>query len=179
MVMDMPKSLLSLIALFVSVLSVAGGYEGARGAELLAPFKQQLQAALRAGLANGGPAAIDACRLEAPAIAASLSVDGIRVGRTSHRLRNPANTAPDWVAPLLEQYQAGGTALAPVAVDLSDGRTGYVEPIATQPLCLMCHGDDIEPGIAARLAALYPDDRATGFKAGDLRGVFWVEYPAP
>jgi hypothetical protein len=27
------------------------------------------------------------------------------------------------------------------------------------------------------LAARYPDDRATGFAPGDLRGWFWVEVP--
>ena len=30
---------------------------------------------------------------------------------------------------------------------------------------------------AAQLAQLYPEDEATGFDEGDLRGVAWVEYP--
>ena len=32
--------------------------------------------------------------------------------------------------------------------------------------------------IAERIRALYPEDQATGFREGDLRGVFWVSYPA-
>jgi hypothetical protein len=31
--------------------------------------------------------------------------------------------------------------------------------------------------VASSIAELYPDDEATGFSAGDFRGVFWVEFP--
>jgi hypothetical protein len=54
---------------------------------------------------------------------------------------------------------------------------GYVEPIGIKPLCLACHGEALAPDVAARIGELYPKDRATGFTEGDLRGVFWVEYP--
>ncbi len=147
------------------------------GAALLQPFKQELQQALRAGLAEGPEQAIAACRLRAPEIAAALSVDGVRMGRSSHRLRNPANVAPDWVAPVLDAYAASTTGLQPVTVELQDNRAGYIEPIVAQPLCLTCHGENLAGDIAARLAELYPDDQATGYRAGDLRGVFWVDYP--
>ena len=50
--------------------------------------------------------------------------------------------------------------------------------IRVEAACLMCHGDNIAPPIAGRLASLYPDDRATGFLEGDLRGLVWVEVPA-
>jgi hypothetical protein len=33
----------------------------------------------------------------------------------------------------------------------------------------------IAPVIAEQLAKLYPDDQATGFLEGELRGWFWVE----
>ena len=46
--------------------------------------------------------------------------------------------------------------------------------------CLQCHGkvDDLAPEVRDVLAKNYPQDRATGFAAGDLRGWFWVEVPA-
>jgi hypothetical protein len=100
------------------------------------------------------------------------------VGRASHRLRNPANVPPEWVAPILDAYVASSADRAPRAVPLADGRWGYVEPILLQPPCLACHGETLAPDVASRIAALYPDDRATGFRVGDLRGVFWIEYPA-
>jgi hypothetical protein len=148
-----------------------------RGAELLGPFKQGLQQALKSGLANGPIEAIGACRIEVPKIAARVSQDGVVVGRTSHRLRNPANASPDWVSPLLENYVESVGDLAPQLVNLPGDRVGYVEPIITQALCLTCHGETLAPALASKIDDLYPEDRATGFEEGDLRGVFWVEYP--
>jgi len=147
-----------------------------RGATLLAPFKASLKNALRAGLEQGTDVAIDVCKLQAPEIAAELSVKDVRVGRSSHRLRNSANSPPDWVSPLMEAYLEAPVARSPVAIELAGDLTGYVEPIIVQPLCLVCHGTSIEPAIAARIDALYPDDEATGFDVGDLRGVYWAEF---
>ena len=170
------------------------GDAGARGARVLAPFKRDLQQALRAGLAQGPLEAIGACRVRAPEIAESLSRGGVRVGRASHRLRNPANAGPDWVRPLLDGYRDAfrdvpredplkspgdvPANLAPKSVTLADDRTGYVEPILVQPLCLTCHGEALAPDVAERIRAVYPQDRALGYRAGDLRGVFWAELPA-
>ena len=46
-----------------------------------------------------------------------------------------------------------------------------------QPLCLSCHGSELAPDIATQITDLYPEDRAVGFEVGDLRGVFWLEFP--
>jgi hypothetical protein len=147
-----------------------------RGAELLAPFKSDLKQALTSGMQEGPAAAIEVCSELAPRIAASLSVDGVKMGRSSHKLRNPDNVAPDWLVPLIDGYASGGNELVPHAVALDHGRTGYAEPIIVQPVCLTCHGTELDEGVAAQIAALYPEDQATGFNAGDFRGVFWVEF---
>jgi hypothetical protein len=52
---------------------------------------------------------------------------------------------------------------------------GYVEPIYVQPLCVTCHGATLAPDLQAKIDELYPNDQATGYAAGDLRGVFWAE----
>ena len=52
-----------------------------------------------------------------------------------------------------------------------------MKAIPTGGLCLQCHGEVLDPAVAGKIAELYPDDQATGFIDGDLRGVFWVEYP--
>ena len=124
-----------------------------------------------------GPAnAIEVCSEDAPAIAASLSVDGVRMGRSSHKLRNPDNAPAEWLGPVIDAYASGERELAPVVVTLEEGRTGYAEPIRVQPLCLACHGTTLAPDVADRIKTLYPDDAATGFSDGDFRGVFWVEF---
>ncbi len=45
-------------------------------------------------------------------------------------------------------------------------------------ICKQCHGARIKPDVKARLQALYPEDEATGFKKGELRGIFWAKLPA-
>ena len=171
------RALLLLLA-FAAVTTQAQDAELAHGAELLAPFKQDLQMALKSGLAEGPAAAIQVCRVKAPGIADALSVDGVRMGRSSHKLRNPANTAPDWVSPIMQAYLDDASSREPRIVALAGDRWGYVEPITVQPLCLTCHGSTLAPDIAAQISDLYPADRAVGFEAGDLRGVFWLEFPA-
>ena len=70
-----------------------------RGAQYLAPFKKDLVTALKAGLAEGPAAAIDACRIEAPAIAERHSQAGVRIGRSSGMLSDHYNPMTRTLAP--------------------------------------------------------------------------------
>ncbi|MGA0266237.1 MAG: c-type heme family protein [Lysobacterales bacterium] len=176
------KKMLLPVVLLPALLSAdarAGSSERAYGAELLQPFKQQLMGALKTGLQQGPEQAIDACKMAAPRIASERSVDGVEMGRASHRLRNPVNAAPGWVRPVLDGYLAHeSAAISAVEVSAGEGRQGYVEPIFMQAApCLMCHGETLAPAVAEKIRALYPNDQATGFVEGDLRGVFWVSWP--
>ena len=164
-------SLLPLVAAYADNDAAA-----IRGGELLAPFKRDLKEALMAGMQQGPDEAIGVCKTDAPAIARRLSVDGVTMGRTSHRLRNPANAAPDWVAPVLQTWLDDDSPPTPQVVTLDDGLLGYVEPIQMQPLCLTCHGASLAPDVAARIESDYPADEAIGFDVGDLRGVFWITF---
>ena len=150
-----------------------------RGAGIVQPFKMELKSALMSAMAKGPSEAINACRLEAPAIAERMNRDGIRIGRTSHRLRNPSNRPPEWVQPLLTAAVDDAGQSMPRTLRLGADRVGYIEPITVQKPCLMCHGSSIAEPVAQRIARLYPDDEATGFAAGDFRGMFWVEFPVP
>ena len=172
------KMLSGVTCLILALASPLGAAEPAaeRGQAELLPLKQQLMAALQAGMAQGPDQAIDACRIQAPAIAAGLTTDTVALGRTSHRLRNPDNAGPGWATAVIQDYLEQDGDWQPQVVNLPDGRTGYVEPIVTQPLCLACHGSDLAPPVAEALETLYPEDQATGFAAGDLRGVFWVAF---
>ena len=53
-----------------------------------------------------------------------------------------------------------------------------MEPIITAPMCLACHGSELSVEVKDALAAQYPADQASGYAAGDLRGIFWVTLPA-
>ena len=127
-------------------------------------------------IGKGGPAsAIDVCKERAPAIAEAASkAHGVRIGRTSFRLRNPKNAGPAWVAALtVDRPETSRFAAGP------RGELGAVLPIKVQTACLQCHGteDAVPEEVRRRLREAYPDDQATGFRDGDLRGWFWVEVP--
>lgn len=147
----------------------------ARAREAVEKLRTSLGRELMAALKRGGPAAaIAVCAERAGALAASVGDATLRIGRTSHKLRNPRNAPPAWVAPLLAEYQKN-PGLASSERLIGPGRIGYLEPIKTVTPCLACHGQTLDPSVEEALAKRYPKDEATGFAAGDLRGLFWVE----
>lgn len=133
----------------------------------------KLSGRLMQAMAEGGPsAAILVCQKEALEIAESVGEQqGVSIGRTGVRLRNPNNQAPQWAAELIEQQTD-----QPTFVTQSDHKAAALLPIKLQVQCLMCHGPDeqIAPDVKAQLQKSYPADQATGFHEGDLRGWFWI-----
>lgn len=146
-------------------------------------LKSELQAAMK----NGGPTeAISVCNQRAPKIAAKVSADTPwRVGRTSLRIRNPANRPDAWEAGVLTRFDQRLAAGEPAGsidhleVIEADGRRElrYVKAIPTAELCTTCHGTNLDPAVSARLDELYPEDRARGYSPGQLRGAFTLRKP--
>jgi hypothetical protein len=141
-----------------------------------------------AALKAGGPmAAIGVCKTIAPSLAEQAGATrGLKVGRTALRLRNPANAPDAWERGVLEDFAAkikAGTdpdklEHAEVLTDATGAATfRYMKaiPMRAEP-CLVCHGAP-EPALKAEITRLYPQDEATGFKPGDLRGAFTVRAP--
>jgi len=140
-----------------------------------------LMGRLKTELAAGGPvAAITVCHEEAPAIAAQVSErTGFAVSRVSLKHRNPEMGVPEpWEADVLASFErAKASGRDPATLTYSaraEGEYRFMKAIPTAPLCLNCHGKTLDPAVAARLDDLYPDDRATGYEAGDIRGAFVV-----
>lgn len=139
---------------------------------LAAELMGELSAALDAG---DTAAAIATCRTKAPAIASGVGTDfGVKIGRTSFKLRNPANVPPEWAKDVVAKRLAEPTYLVG-----PDGEFGAMLPIRLKAACQMCHGapDAIDPAVLAAIKEQYPEDQAVGFSEGDLRGWFWVEVP--
>ena len=123
--------------------------------------------------AKGPAAAIEVCSKEAHVLAENVGEQlGVRIGRTALKLRNPANASPAWAEPLLSATPSVAT-----FVDLPHNQLGALLPIRLKEACTTCHGpvDTIPPDVREALTAWYPNDEATGFQVGDLRGWFWVE----
>lgn len=142
--------------------------------EAVQTMGKRLLGRLEHALDEGDPAAaVEVCRTQAPAIARAVASEyDLRIGRTSYRLRNPANVPPPWAKGLVERRVEQPTWLAGPG-----GRLAGLLPIRLKPECGMCHGpqEEIDPKVRTALARWYPEDAATGFHPGDLRGWFWVE----
>ncbi|MBD3640483.1 MAG: DUF3365 domain-containing protein [Marinobacter sp.] len=142
-------------------------------------LKQALQAAIKeGGLTNG----IGVCNTVAPEIAANNSSEEWTISRTSLKVRNPDNAPTDWqklqLLAMDKQPVKNGKPVEVWQVSDAAGQPTfqYMSAIPTQELCLGCHGKNIDPEVKAKLAELYPNDQATGFSEGDLRGAFVVTY---
>ncbi len=163
------------------------GVLAAQARGIVAKFAGKLKGELVAAMKAGGPVkAIEVCKVVAPAIGGEVSTDGWTVKRTSLKLRN-AKAVPDaWEKQTLEMFEAQKAKGADVTklerseiVDAGGVRTfRYMQaiPTAAKP-CLACHGGSIAGPVKAKLTELYPQDKATGFKAGDIRGAFTLSKP--
>ncbi len=140
-----------------------------------------------AAMSEGGPEnAIGVCNIRAPEIAAKLSEEsGWQVGRTALRLRNPGNAPTPREREILRSFEAKlaegvdpGT-LEAVAKITRDGERllHYMKAIPTAPVCTTCHGQNVDPGLLAKIREVYPKDEAIGFAPGELRGAFTFYKP--
>ncbi len=153
--------------------------EVTRALEAMDALLRSLQSRLQQALAERGVAgAVEVCREEAPALAAKIAAErGLELGRTSHKLRNPANAPRPWVSPYLRAAAGKPASGVPqTVVDLGD-RIGVLRPIPTGGACLLCHGDPqgFDPELRRTLDRLYPNDKAVGFREGEFRGFVWAE----
>ena len=156
--------------------------------EAVQTFIATLKEALQQAIQNGGPVnGIAVCHDKAGQIATDLSQQlGMLVGRTSLKVRNPANAADNWELAVLKQFEARKAQGEPAdkleffaVIDDDQGQKTfrYMKAIPTAALCLNCHGETISPEVDAKLKELYPNDQARGFKEGDLRGAFTLAKP--
>lgn len=136
--------------------------------EVKADFQKALQEALKKGELKK---ALPGCRIK------NLRPEEMRVGRTSHRLRNPENAPPEWTKPYLKKFSQAKRSEIPkhVLTKLGPHRYGYVQPIFVEPVCLNCHGRSVKEDVKEALRESYPEDRALNFDVGDFRGLLWLE----
>lgn len=146
-------------------------------------LSMELKGALTRHMAAGGPAAaITVCADSAQVLTAAVrSATGLAVRRVSTRPRNTKNT-PDstdlQVLAEFERLKAAGELTDSTALTLQGpaGTRRLYVPILTGPFCLTCHGpqESLKPELRTILKQRYPDDRATGYAPGDLRGAIRV-----
>ncbi len=134
----------------------------------------------REGIGN----AIKYCNLKALHLMDSLSKEyNAEIRRTSSKARNPKDKPLDYEESTLEEFHEkfkNGEALIPVLKKFKDESIVFFVPILIDnPICLNCHGPKnimvTEPNERI-IQSLYPTDEATGYKMGDLRGMWSVRF---
>ena len=144
---------------------------------IAAQFVSQLKPELKTAMKQGGPTyAIEICASAAPKIADSLSAQsGWLVKRVSLKSRNASRAVPDpWEKEVLEQFdrrQAAGEAAADIRYgEVTGDQYRFMQAQGVEAVCLVCHGQELAPEVRATLEIYYPDDWATGYSLGQVRG---------
>ncbi len=153
-------------------------------------FMQQLGRAMKAEMKSNGPvAAIKICTELSPSIASDLSREsGWKLTRIGTRVRNPMLAIPDvWEQNVLAKFQGRATSGESLKnmtyselVDEPNGKYfRFMQAIGVKPVCLTCHGSDsdIPEAVKTILNERYPNDQATDYNAGDLRGAVSIKRP--
>jgi hypothetical protein len=152
-----------------------------------AGLSDQIRSLLSEELKKGSFAgAVEACSSKAQTATRVFAArERVSIRRVSLKYRNPADAPDSWetlrLRELEEQHKNG--AMPPEVheeVTVKGVKSlRYLKPITIQAMCLTCHGspEQIPADVKKVLNARYREDKATGYKAGDLRGAISVTVP--
>ena len=148
--------------------------------QIIQKFAKSLKGELKAAMKAGGPTnAIKVCNEKAMDITLNASkTSGVELSRTSLRIRNPLNKPEAWEkAVLLDFDKRKNNGESPKKMEFSEivnvngkKQFRYMKAMGVAQPCLHCHGEKVLPAVTEKLSQLYPDDKATGYKKGDIRG---------
>ncbi|PHR85573.1 MAG: glutamate synthase [Colwellia sp.] len=178
-------STLSLFSLLASAGEKVPSQNTLDARALVKAFGGDLKHVLKTSMKSGGPIkALAQCNTQAGPIAKKNSTSsGWDIGRTSLKVRNESNAPDEWESIVLRQFEkrkAAGESLKTMEYSetVKDGDKlvyRYMKPIPTAGLCLTCHGGDVSEEVTKKVQLLYPNDQATGFTVGDIRGAFTLQ----
>lgn len=142
-------------------------------------LSQELQRAVKEG---GIPNAIQYCNIAAHPITDSLAqLHKATIRRTSLKNRSPENQATALEKTVLENFAdkiADGQPLKPIIKPISNDKVAFYAPIKVNDFCLNCHGklgENLAKENYQLIQKYYPNDKAIGYKSGDLRGMWSIQ----
>jgi len=154
--------------------------------KLLKTLKGELVKALK----DSPQKAISVCSQKAIPLTKKVEEEvnhGIKIKRTSFKYRNPANAPDSYEKEALRYFEESLKENGKLPkyyiqkVKEGDGKIyyRYYKPLKVAPVCLTCHGEKkyIDETVYQKIKTIYPNDKATGYKVGDFRGVIRVSIP--
>jgi len=157
----------------------------AAAGNLVKQYGQELQTTLLAALNDYGPSyGVRVCQIRAQEIAAAHSVGGWIVKRVSEKWRtvqDRPDSAEQRVLAMFADPMTTDDYLIRWSGPDSARMFHYYQKIMVRQVCLQCHGDlqTVDLDLWKEVKIAYPWDKATGYKEGDLRGMFVVNAPYP
>ena len=156
----------------------------AKGKEIGKATVHKLGSNLMKHMKNGGPKeAIPFCNTNASNLTNEIAKKyDVTIKRTSHKLRNKKNSPNANEQKVLDQYLAQikkGEQLKPKIIKENDGKVHFYAPMKLQAKCLACHGEvgkQVSQETNKLIKSIYPNDKATGFKDGEFRGILDVTF---
>lgn len=136
---------------------------------------------------SGSLRSVIVCKYVVPELSSAISrKSGMRVTRVSLKVRNPLTGMPDaYESRILRQFDrrvAKGEkaeSLEHWEIVREDGQRyfRYMKAIPVKEFCLACHGpeDSISAALKAQVLSEYPNDQATGYEVGQIRGAVTIK----
>lgn len=133
--------------------------------------------------AGGTVHAIDFCHTKAGFLTDSIgTATGYSIQRITDKPRNPGNSLMAAETELFSQIREdllNQKAEPHYLLEDDMGGVVFYKPIVLgMPTCLKCHGQpgvDIDSATIEKLAERYPNDAATGYSLGQLRGLWKIQ----
>ncbi len=155
-----------------------------RGSKIAKLTASYLQKALKNAIMEDGlEYSIEICNIDALNITDSISEsESVQIKRLAKKYRNPVNKTDSAESELFNSYISdlhGEKQLNPKIIPDDNGHPVYYNPIYVGELCLNCHGEsgkNIDSKLAKVINELYPEDKATNFKQGQLRGMWSITF---
>ena len=155
-----------------------------KGKEIAEASFLELSIQLTDQMKAGGPAqAIPFCNQKAMPITNQLSEKfEATIKRTSNNLRNQQNTPSKRELEILDEFhkiKLEGKQLKPIVELDADNKKHFYAPIVLKANCLVCHGkvdETVSVKTDSIIKSLYPNDKATGYSDGDLRGIWSITF---
>lgn len=150
-----------------------------KGNEISGKLLQTLGGELKTHMQNGGALnALHFCSQNALTLTDKVAKESdAKIKRVALLNRNPLNAPSSEEEKIILDWQSMAK-MGKVLPTYELKKGVYYKPILiNNEACLKCHGNlETDSPLAKAIKETYPEDKATGYKMGDLRGMIVIEF---